>query len=556
MRREGLILVALIIGQTDVQDLREQGLALFQQAEFALTKEGDSVRLAHGAITLASLVKDIDPARSEALLRWAARELSKRDFESALEREQRRTGKMPRVAFRSPYDVDYLWEKLLEHSATLRTELVREFLSQIKGNEQWKAGRLARLAQSVKDDDRTVSELVEMSLSYAVSYSAVSLLLDLREKDPDRSRTIFRAALERAVRQGDLEGLYWLGAYAIPGINLPNRIPLTNPPALDPALSRVYIRALVDVLAKEILQAQRIETHFYRALMNLRPYAEQVTPDLVSRIDSLLTLVVSRLSPEAIAEAEQRDLSRVMPDREKSEDLERKALTATNDRTYDDLMAHAAFLALTSNDIERALALAAKLKNRAIRAEMTDYIHFKAATELIEKDQLEQAEAHALRIEDPERLAVAVSTVLQKLSNKDHAAILIAQAQARIERLQTSGAKGRAFLYLAQPVMAFDGDQGRLLLNRAIDLFNATKADLNGAVDAAVIRIDTGEFAIGFVIGSYDLSSVVIEIFRKLTETDPQLVQAPFLAARWESAEIRAIAQAAVGRTLLEKAKR
>lgn len=556
MRRKGLILIALIFGQTEPQDLRQQGLNFFDQAEFALTKENDPLRIAHGAITLAGLMKDIDIGRSEALLRQAARELSKRDFESALEREQRRTGKMPRVAFRSPYDTDYLWEKLLEQSATLRTELVREFLSQIKGNEQWKANRLARLTQLVKGDDRAVSELVEMSLSYAVSYSAVSLLFDLREKDPDRGRAIFRAALERAVTQGDLDGLYWLGAYAIPGINLPNRFPLTDPPAPDPTLSRIYIRALVDVLSKEILQAQRVETHFYRALMNLRPYAEQFAPNLISRIDSVLTLVVSRLSPEAIAEAEQRDLSRGTPDSEKSEDLERKALTAKDDRTYDDLMAHAAFLALVSNDVERALALAAKLKDRTIRAEMTDYIHFKAAAELTEKDQLEQAEAHALRIEDPERLAVAVSTVLRKLGNKDHAAILMAQAQSRIERLQTSGAKGRAFLYLVGPVMAFDEDQGRLLLDRAIGLFNATKADLNGAVDGAVIRIDTGDFGTGFVIGSYDLSSVVIEVFKKLIETDPQLIYAPLLAARWESAEIRAIAQATLGHSLLEKARR
>ncbi|HXF04931.1 MAG TPA: hypothetical protein VNM72_05900 [Blastocatellia bacterium] len=554
MRFTWLILAALILAQVESQDLKQQGLVLFEQAEFALRKESDPARLAHGAIVLAGLMKDIDAGRSEALLRQAVQALSELRSEGAMERAGRLPGKTPRVLFRSPYDAEQLWQKLLEQSVGLRTDLVREFLAQMKAGDQWKADLLSRLARSVKDDEGTVSELVEMSLSYAISYSTVSLLFHLREKDPERGRAIFRSALARAARQGDLDGLYWLGAYAIPGINLPNRFPLSNPPPADPMLSRVYIRTLIDALSKEILQGQKVRAHMYRALINIRPYAEQLTPDVVSRIDSLLTLVVSRLPSEAIAEAEQGDLERRAPDTEKIEDLERKAQTATDNKTHDDLMAYAAFRALMSSDFERALTLASRLKDQAIRGEMTDYIHFRAAAELTEKVQLEQAEAHALRIEHPERLAVAVSTVLQKLSDKDHAPILIAQAESRIERLQTSGAKGRAFLYLAGPVMAFDENQGRRFLNRAIDLFNATKADLNGALDS-VIRIETGEFATGYVIGSSDLSPVVIEVFKKLTAADPELIQAPVLAARWESAEIRAIAQAAVARTLLDKVK-
>lgn len=549
----GLILAAFVWGQAEPQDLRQQGLLLFEQAEFSLAKEDDPARLAHGALVLAGLLKEIDRGRSEALLRRAGQVLSKLSAGDVYE-FTKISAKAPRVIFRSPYDPDRLWEKLLEQAASFRADLVGEFLAEMKANDRMKAELLARLARSVKEDDQTVGNLVEMSLSHAVSYSAVSLLFDLREKDPERGRAIFRSALERAVRQRDFDGLYWLGAYAIPGINLPNRFPLSNPPPPDPILSRVYIRSLIDVLSEEIMRTDPLRTHIYRALVNIRPYAERFTPDIVSRIDSLLTLVVSRLSPTAIAEAEQRDLERVMPESEKIEDLERKARTSKDDKTHDDLMAYAAFLALRSKDFERAFVLASHLKDRAIKAEMMDYLHFTAAVELTEKGQLEQAEAHALRIEHPERLAVAVSTVLEKLSDKDHAPLLLAQAQARIERLQTSGAKGRAFLYLAGPVMSLDGNQGRVLLSRAIDLFNATKADLNGALDA-VIRIETGEFATGYVIGAQDLSTVVIGIFKKLTEADPSLIHAPFLAARWESAEIRAIAQAAVARTLLDAAK-
>lgn len=555
MRLAGLIIAALVLGQVEPQDVELQGRLLFEEAELTLRRESDPVRLAHGAIVIAGLAKDVEGSRVEPLLRMAAQALSKLEVESALERERKRTGRVPRVFFRSPYDVDVLWEKWLEQAVGFRVELVREFLPEIRGDERWKGSVLSRIARSVKDDDRARRVLVELSLSQAISFDTVSLLFELREKDPELGRALFRSALERAIRQGDLESLYWLGAYAIPGVNLPNRFPLADPPAPDPGLSRVYIRALVDVLSQVAFQAPRMPTHIYRALVNIRPHAEQFAPEIVPQIDSLPTFVVSRLSPEAIQAAERSDLERATPRPEKIEDLERAAQRAKDDKAHDDLMAYAAFLALTERECERALSLASKIKDRTTRFEMQDLINFNAAVELSGKNQLDHAETHALAIEHPERLAVAVASVLQKLNDRTRADALIARTQARIERLQTGGAKGRAFLYLAGPVLSFDAEQGRFLLSRAIHLFNATKADLNGAVDSA-IRIETGEFAIGRVIGSYDLASVVIEAFTKATESDPELVHAPSLAMMWESAEIRAIAQAAIARSFMERAKR
>ncbi len=547
------IVVALTFGPMGLQDIKEQGLALFEQAELTLKRESDPVRRAHGAIIVASLIREVEPDRGETLLRLAAQALSQLDRADPFERGRRQMGKMPRVVFRTPYDVAHLWEKLLEEAAKLRADLVREFLAEVAWDELQKGSVLSRLARSVHDP-RTMSELVEMSLSHAVSFSAVALLFELRERDPERSRAIFHTALERAVRRGDLDGLYWLGAYAIPGVNLPNRFPLSNPPAPDPALARMYIRVLVEVLSQAALQVTPTPTHIYRALVNIRPYAEQFVPEIVPQVDSLLTLIASRLSPKAIAEVQRSDLERTTPKPEKAEDLERRAQGARDEKTHDDLMAQAAFLTLGDHDFERALSLAAKIKDRAIRSEMQDLIHFTAAIELAGRDQSDRAERHALAIEHPERLAVAVANVLPKLSDKIRADALLTQAQARIERLQTGGAKGRALLYLVGPAMSLDVEHGRFLLNRAIILLNATKTDLNGAGSA--IRVETGEFATGRVIGSSDLATVVIEAFAKLTEADPELVHAPSLAMMWESAEIRAIAQAAIARSLTERAKR
>ncbi len=553
MKLTGPIVAILVCAQ--IEDLRQQGLLFLEQAELTVKREGNPVRLAHGAIVLAGLAKEIEPNRCGPLLRLAAQALSGLEVESALQREKRQTGKMPRVVFRSPYDADRLWEAVLEQAASCRIELVRELMAGIRGSELWKGHVLARLARSVKDDARTWNELIELSVSQAVSFEIIGLLFELREKDPERGRAIFRSALERAVVRRDLGGLYWLGAYAIPGVNLPNRFPLADPPAPDPLLARMYIPALVDVLSGVIARVGPIPSHVYRALVNIRPYAEQFAPEVVLHIDNLLALVVNRLSPEAIAEAERSDLERMTPRAERIEDLERQALRAKDEAAFNDLMAQAAFLALQSQDFERALSLAAKIKDRIVRNDMRDLINFRAAVELSKTERRHQAEAHALAIEHPERLAVAVADVLRELEDKTQAALLIAHAQARIERLQTEGSKGRAFLYLAEPVMSFDADQGRFFLTRAIDLFNATRADLNGAADA-VIRIETGEFLTGVVVGSNDLSSVVIRAFRRLVEGDPELIHAPALAARWESAEIRAIAQAVIAHALVERAKR
>ena len=57
----------------------------------------------------------------------------------------------------------------------------------------------------------------------------------------------------------------------------------------------------------------------------------------------------------------------------------RRAQGARDEKTHDDLMAQAAFLTLGDRDFERALSLAAKIKDRAIRSEMQDLINFTAA---------------------------------------------------------------------------------------------------------------------------------------------------------------------------------
>lgn len=558
MRSISMLVLSFILVQPWQRELQEWASLFLGQAEFTLNEESRPAKLAHGAIVMAGLVKDADPERAERLLRLAAKALSQVDFEDPFERMKRQG---MRVSFRTPYDLLELWRQLLGQAARLRMDLVREFITQLKADKRWKSRLLAYIGRTL-DDEESLSELTRMSLEYGLSSSTVDMLFRLRQKNARRADAIFRSALATAAAHGDLGQLYWLGAYAIPGVNLPNRFPLVNPSPPDAELSRLFIRTLVDVLARVVSTTGQIPTHIYRALVNIRPYAEQFAPDTVARIDGLLSLVVSRLPATAIAEAEQRDLDRVMVTEEKVDALVRRAEVAKNDKTRDDLMARAAFVAATHEEYDRALSIASKIKDRMTRREMVDLINLEAASHFIGEEAFERAERYALAIKHPERLAITIAHLIEKFNKQDEQrlSILIMRAQARLNQLPSNAGKARAFLWLASSVLPVDAVQGQAMLWQAIQLFNKSRADLNGAAEAA-IKIDTGDFATGRVVGSYDLAPVVVKAFRELVDqeleigSNPEPQQASLFAVNWKNAEIRAIAQAAVAATVLERFK-
>lgn len=558
MRNLSVLMLSFILVQPWQRELQERASLFLGQAELTLNEESRPAKLAHGAIIIAGLVKDVDPERAERFLRLAAKALSHVDFEDPFER-MREQG--VRVSFRTPYDSLDLWKQLLSQAARLRTSLVREFIAQLKADKRWKSRLLAYIGRAL-DDEESLSELTKMSLEYGLSSSTVDILFRLKRKNAERADAIFRSALAAAAAHGDLGQLYWLGAYAIPGVNLPNRFPLVNPSPPDAELSRLFIRTLVDALARAVSTAGQIPTHIYRALVNIRPYAEQFAPDTLTRIDGLLSLVVSRLPAAAIAEAEQRDLDRVTVAEEKVDTLMRRAEAAKDDKTHDDLTARAAFVAATHEEYDRALSIASKIKDRITRRELADLINLEAASHFIGEEAFERAERYALAIEHPERMAITIARLIEKFNKQDEQrlSILIMRAQTRLNRLPSNAGKARAFLWLASSVLPVDAVQGQAMLWQAIQLFNKSHADLNGAAEAA-IKIDTGDFATGRVVGSYDLAPVVAKAFRELVdqeleiESNPEPQQASLFAVNWKSAEIRAIAQAAVAAALLERGK-
>lgn len=109
-------------------------------------EERHPLRFAHGALVIVELVKPIEPERANRLVRAAARALAEVDFETP---EARMMRLKQRVAIRNPYEVDFLWEKLLEHGADLDVELLKGSLERLKASEQWKANVLTNIARSL-----------------------------------------------------------------------------------------------------------------------------------------------------------------------------------------------------------------------------------------------------------------------------------------------------------------------------------------------------------------------------------------------------------------------
>jgi hypothetical protein len=550
MKAACLMVVLAVLTQSDRGQLRNWAVYFLNQAEATLREEGDPAKLAHGAIVLAELVRDIDRERAERLLRMAANALSDMKFERSAAR---------RVAFRSPYDIPVLWERLLGQAASLSQDLMSELFTKLKADDQLKSFLLDQIGRSL-DDERKLSKIVEMSLEYPASYSLVSLLFKLRQKSPGQADLLFRSALQRAASGGDLLSMYWLGAYAIPGINLPNRFPVAEIPAPDPSLSRLFINTLAESLAK-VVMSDRVPGHVYGALVNIRPYAERFAPETVGRIDSLLNQLVGKVHPKAMAESERLDLARFTPAEEKVEQFISGAEAAKDDKSHDDLMTQAAFLLMSERkQFDRALMVASRIRDKTLQGEMRELINFNAAMHFAEKGSLDDAELYALGIDHPERLAIALASLVDKFRDKpeekDRLLALVARAEDRLKvRLQSKAGEARSFLHLAGAVIWLDQNQGEGLLWRAINSFNESGADLNGAAEAS-IRVETGDFATGSVIGPYDLSPIVIRIFSALPKLDRDLQRSPMLATYWRSREIRAISGAALARAVLDELSR
>ncbi len=535
----------------DVSDRHTWAIVLLDQAERTLREERQPLRFAHGALVLAQMLRETEPERASRLVRAAAHALAQVDFETFAERLVRLK---QRAGFRTPYDVDLLWERVLEHSAASDTEFLKEALEGLKADEVWKADALARLARSL-EDDRKMGELITLSLTYGVTRSLVDLLFHLRGKNPPLADALFRSAVHRAVARKDLEGLYWLGAYAIPGVNLPNRFSPADPPPPDPRLARFYLNVLVEQLAHVAFSASRIPAHIYWALMNIHPQAERFAPELLGRIESLLTFVTSRLPASAIAYIERREEERRTRPETKAEDLITKARTARDDRTHDALMAHAAHLLSWRRDFAEALSIASKIRDRTVRQEMSDLIRCEAVAHFLQEGALEDAGTHALALENAERSVIAAARVLEKMKEAERRTGFLERVQSRFAQITAEDGKARAALYLAVALLPNDPAQGEMALIQAIDLFNKARLDLNGAIGAG-ITVEVQDFAAVCAVGSFDLAPVVIQVFERLARQEPDPSRLAAVALSWTSAEIRAIAQAALAVTTLHRERR
>jgi hypothetical protein len=80
-----------------------------------------------------------------------------------------------------------------------------ELFNELKADDQSKGFLLSRIGRSL-NDERKLGRVVEMSPEYSDSYSLVSLLFQLRQKNPGQADLLFRSALQRAASRNDLMG--------------------------------------------------------------------------------------------------------------------------------------------------------------------------------------------------------------------------------------------------------------------------------------------------------------------------------------------------------------
>jgi hypothetical protein len=378
---------------------------------------------------------------------------------------------------------------------------------------------LEMAAAAVADDPQAAVDLAAASLQDGVSFSFQDVLVRLQEKEPALAQALFTRALQRLRAAGfaDPNELLILSAFLYtPGQTRaantsenrnsfqlamnPNAPKLTPLGVSNPALAREFLQIAASLLVNAPLptatanpaETARAEISVIDALLF---YVSRSLPDAVSSLEAKVAQIAQDAKFTPRPPGERREL----PPRGSGEsnadyakrvgaahldELEESARKETDPLRRDVRFAEAA-LAPEADDYERAFRLASSISDAELRANVTNWMAYRAALHFAREGDAERAyELNRRNTDAAQRAAVLVagSQGLLKAKNAARAREWLEEARALVRKAEPDAYWTRIAFGVAAAYAKFDEAMGLESLADAVKLLNRSP-DKAGAND-------------------------------------------------------------------------
>jgi hypothetical protein len=578
-------------GEATAEDIEreiQEALQLLYQA-YSLAKDlPDPIPRIDSYIEIALALKDEN--------RPFAREILRSAFEETKTKPQSEASKSG-PSTKAQRTLEDLRREVLAHLDSFDPELASELKASVEQNKKTepessprrvgkdtpatkRAAELMTLAHGNLDNDlKKAAEYAAASLREEVSYSFVRFIYQVREKDRRLADQLYNQALAAVFRNNPplIIEIINLQVYVFGGWSFRMNYEDTNILPPDPAQAVQYLRVLLDILAKQggaignsferYPTSSRGEPDnsvlgFYRNLLMLRHRVMQYVPDRLQEIDSLLARVAQKVPIQGRVLIELVESRDTKSPEEAISDFLQKAGKAKNSEEQDRYLCAAITTAMVGKRPDDALEIVPKISDLDLRAEAADWVNKERINMALEKKDFESARRIARELTDPSFISATHIEIADKLiEQKDETAALatLVEAEAKLNRLPTSGEKIRALLHLVVKLIRLDRDRGFAAMSSAVTAMNRWEPSTTTHRKKTYFTIDSLLEELGEredYKGHFEQSEIrAWSAFTMATLVKADPVRAQTLALAIKNPNYRIMAQIGVARGLLESAK-
>lgn len=374
--------------------------------------------------------------------------------------------------------------------------------------------------QAVADDPQAAAELASASLQDGISYGLNEVLVKLQGRAPALARAVFARALERLRTAGmaDANELHILMAYVFTPGNTRAANTTDDPTAMQmiitrdaarfvpladshPALAREFLKLAASLLVNAPLPsttANPTETARTQisAISEILYFGSQRIPESVPNLEARRAEILQDArfasSPaagavKASAAVETASTSSTRERATRVEELEEAARRETSPQLRDLRFAEAA-LTTEVEIYERGFALAANISDAALRANVTNWLAYRASLHYARQGDADRAYQLSRKNSDPAQRAAGLvlgAQALVKVKNTARAREWLEESHALSRKAEPDAVWTRIAFGVAAAYARFDAATGVEALRDAIRLVNKSPERADAADERA-----------------------------------------------------------------------
>lgn len=489
-------------------------------------KWADAAAAASVQAQIADLIWETDPAASEVILTraWEATghvsdaQAERASFRNYLPSTVSRRAVITIARRRAPELAERWLAQMAEDAKEVKGGTQR------RGAFDDRTGRstvlLEMALQEAADNPQTAADLASASLRDGVSYGLNEVLVKLQGRDPALAQTVFARALERLRTAGmsDPGELLILIAYLFTPGNTRAANTTDDPTAMQVLITRDATRITPlgisnPALAQEFLQlaaslvinaplpsATANPTETARAQLSaigeIMHFGSQRLPEAVTALEARRAQIIQDAKFATSTPASPVTSSQARAQSNPAEELEEAAHAEASPQLRNIRFTEAA-LATEVDKYERGFALASNVSDSALRADITNWLAYRASLHFAKQGDGDRAYQLSRKNADPAQRAAGLvlgAQALLKAKNNARASAWLEEAHALARKAEPDAVWARIAFGVAAAYAQFDWVMGGEALGDAIRLMNKSPEKANWADERVPLATKFGRF--------------------------------------------------------------